>query len=648
MAPKISTIIGGLRIALQALAEKMGVVLRIEGDMAYTDGETIVIPTLPADDREAATLARGYVDHEAAHIAHTDFSIVVTQWTNIIEDVRIEKEQGKRYPGCAVNLKNLTALLETKGKFRGSPEQPLSMLMSWACCRARSDVLDQPLGEIALDAEEFCRNAFGGLFCDQFALLIDRIGACESTADSEQLAKEIEKLINNPPDPPPPNPQEQKGDVGDNSGKDHEPGDGSSGREENCIGSDNDRDTIRSDQDEDETKSGTYKDAAESEQDKDGAESDLNGFESKSAQERGSNDPGEGGSVLSNQDNNDDGRCEKQAEAGDGSAQSGTGKPGDADHIPDHSATGRQKENLRKLKDADADESARDLDLSRIVSELLDREHEEADVDGTLEEVPETFLNVDGGGTGAGDRELIECNMGLDEARRKTSRMRAQLAGLLQAARLKPAFAKKVGHRIDVRSVHLIACRTPDSRVFASRREKVDENTAIVLLIDRSGSMDDNDKIRVARQAAFVTSEALELLRGVACVVGAFPWGDRVVELKSFGDKPRASRFSIGPSGGTPMAEALMWAGMLLTHRPETRRIVIAMTDGQPDDNEKTKKAVERLTSCGIEVYGIGILDSCIDNWLSDTSKVIRRIEELPAALIGLLKEALVTRRKAA
>ena len=224
MAPKISTIIGGLRIALQALAEKMGVVLRIEGDMAYTDGETIVIPTLPADDREAATLARGYVDHEAAHIAHTDFSIAVTQWTNIIEDVRIEKEQGKRYPGCAVNLKNLTALLETKGKFRGTPEQPLSMLMSWACCRSRSDVLDQPLGEIALDAEEFCRNAFGGLFCDQFALLIARIGACESTADSEQLAKEIEELINNPPDPPPPNPQEQKGAGGDNSGKDHEAG----------------------------------------------------------------------------------------------------------------------------------------------------------------------------------------------------------------------------------------------------------------------------------------------------------------------------------------------------------------------------------------------------------------------------------------
>ena len=169
-----------------------------------------------------------------------------------------------------------------------------------------------------------------------------------------------------------------------------------------------DRETTRSDQDGDETKSAKDKDAAESGQDKDGAESDLDENDSQSAQERGSNDPGEGGSVPSNQDDNDDGRCENQAEAGEGSTPSGTGKHGDAGPTTDHSATGRQKENLRKLKDADIDESARDLDLGRIVSELLDREHEEADVDGTLEEVPETFLNVDGGGTGAGDRELIE------------------------------------------------------------------------------------------------------------------------------------------------------------------------------------------------------------------------------------------------
>ena len=90
-----------------------------------------------------------------------------------------------------------------------------------------------------------------------------------------------------------------------------------------------------------------------------------------------------------------------------------------------------------------------------------------------------------------------------------------------------------------------------------------------------------------------------------------------------------------------------MWAGMLLTHRPERRKIVIPMTDGQPDDIEKTRRAVVRLRSCGIEVYGIGILDSSILNWLKESS-VIKQIEELPAALISLLKEALITKRKVA
>ena len=52
MPPKISTLIGGLRIALQALGAKMGVTLRIEGDQAYTNGTEIIIPTLPPRSEE--------------------------------------------------------------------------------------------------------------------------------------------------------------------------------------------------------------------------------------------------------------------------------------------------------------------------------------------------------------------------------------------------------------------------------------------------------------------------------------------------------------------------------------------------------------------------------------------------------------------
>ncbi|MBJ6726386.1 hypothetical protein [Geomesophilobacter sediminis] len=563
MAPKISTVIGGLRIALQALASKMGVTLHIEGDQAYTNGNIIVIPTLPADDHEAAILARGYVDHEAAHVALTDFSIEMPPWTNIIEDVRIEKEQGEIYPGCAANLKTLAALLARKGRFRGTRAQPLSMLMSWACCRARTDVLGQPLGKIAKKAEDFCRKALGNPFCDLFAALVDRIGSCRSTADSDRLAKEIEALINNPPDPPPTAPPRQgnrQKDEKDDGGKSTQSGNGPSA---------------------------TKSDAPESDEDK--------------------------------------------------------GAAGGSDPLSD-----RQKNNLKKLKGADAAEASQGVDLGQMVSAMLGREHEEAARNGTLEDIPDTsHFNV-GAGSGPGDQKMVEGDMGLDEARRKTSRLRAQLAGLLQAVRMKQAYPKRVGFRIDGRSVHLIGCWTPDTRVFASRRIKDDDNTAIVLLTDRSGSMKDNNKIRVALQGAFVTAEALELLPGVTCAVGAFPWGRDIVQLKAFGAKPRAGRFNVGASGGTPMAEALLWSGMLLTHRQETRKIVIAMTDGAPDDYEKTERAVVRLRACGIEVYGIGILDSWIESWLKETSSVIRQIDDLPAALIGLLKEALITRRKAA
>ena len=305
--------------------------------------------------------------------------------------------------------------------------------------------------------------------------------------------------------------------------------------------------------------------------------------------------------------------------------------------------TESQQNNVQKLPSEDVDAATQKMDLGRIVAQMLGREHHKGAVTGALEVIPETHYPGTVAGSGAGDQKRIEGEMGFDLARRKSSRMRSQLAGLLQAVRLQPCGARRTGHHIDSRSVYRVACRTPDTRIFAARQDKQDENTAIVLLTDRSGSMTP-EKLSVALQATFVTAEALELLPGVTCSAGAFPWGRELVELKAFGAKPRAGYFNIGARGGPPLAEALLWAGMLLTHRQEERKIVIVMTDGQPDAVDATQKAVTRLSYRGIEVYGIGILDTSITGWLKESS-VIKQIDELPAALISLLKEALVTRR---
>jgi hypothetical protein len=575
---KITTVIGGLRIALQSLADKLGVTLAVGGSEACTNGSVITLPDLPPGDEEAALLARGYIDHETGHVRHTDFGIPVRPWLNLIEDVRIEREQCWAFPGCAVNLRQLASHLKGQGHFRGTPKNPLSLLMSWACCRGRSVVLGQPLGEIADQMEKASRTLFGALFCDAFANLVAEIGACQSTTDCDALARRIEELIRNPPEPPQQAQEEGEEDLGDAFSEPH-------------------------------ASSGSDADGDDGERDSD-------------------SDPG----TTGNQPGSSPDREEEVSAKGAG--QNGGVPP-----------TPKQQQALQRAASADAEDAAKAVNVGNILKEALGIEHRQAAQAGALEPIPDTHHHH--GATSGCDEERAEQLLGLDQARRLTAQMRARLAGHLQAVRLRRSHPKQVGHRIDCEAVHRIACATPDTRYFCSRRLRQDENTAVVILGDRSGSMY-GEKMSVAIKSAFVSAEALELLPGVTCAVGFFPWGStQVAQLKGFGEKPRGSRFAISASGGTPLAEALLWAGMTLSPRKEPRKIIVFMTDGQPDDCQKARQAVERLSGCGIETYGIGILDKSLLQWLPEGARAIDRIEELPKALVDVLKEALVERRRA-
>lgn len=66
---KIRDIMASLPLVASALGDKYGVTVNIGGNQAYTDGKNINLPTLPLDcDTELLTLARSFLDHEAAHI----------------------------------------------------------------------------------------------------------------------------------------------------------------------------------------------------------------------------------------------------------------------------------------------------------------------------------------------------------------------------------------------------------------------------------------------------------------------------------------------------------------------------------------------------------------------------------------------------
>ena len=102
-----------LPLLADILGRAYGITVEIGGSDAYTTGRIIRLPSLPAtSDATFLGLVRGYIDHEAAHVRHTDFSALAladmtplekTIW-NIFEDWRVEKAMAVIYPGCRRNF----------------------------------------------------------------------------------------------------------------------------------------------------------------------------------------------------------------------------------------------------------------------------------------------------------------------------------------------------------------------------------------------------------------------------------------------------------------------------------------------------------------------------------------------------------------
>ena len=102
-------IMSSLPLVASVLGDKYGVQVTVGGNKACTDRNNIILPTLPLDcSSELLNLARGFVDHEASHIRHTDFKLLQeanltpTQkylW-NSLEDWRCENALAAIFPGC--------------------------------------------------------------------------------------------------------------------------------------------------------------------------------------------------------------------------------------------------------------------------------------------------------------------------------------------------------------------------------------------------------------------------------------------------------------------------------------------------------------------------------------------------------------------
>ncbi len=147
------------------------------------------------------------------------------------------------------------------------------------------------------------------------------------------------------------------------------------------------------------------------------------------------------------------------------------------------------------------------------------------------------------------------------------------------------------------------------------------------------------NRINIASDTMLCSAVALTGIPGVKVAAGTFPG---LYPILKFDENPLAntSRFGLPCFGSTPMAEGLRWATSVLSRRLEARKILLVMTDGEPDNAVTASTAIEAAKAIGIEVMAIGINHSGVKTLFTD-SVVITDLPELPRAMIAMLGNTL-------
>ncbi len=235
----------------------------------------------------------------------------------------------------------------------------------------------------------------------------------------------------------------------------------------------------------------------------------------------------------------------------------------------------------------------------------------------------------------------------IQEARQACNALRSRLGGLLQTKVLARAAGGRRG-RLDTGQLHRLAVSDP--RVFRIKAERVGIDTAVHILLDCSGSM--VRRIHLACQACYAVASALEASR-INIAVTAFPGTQTpegsystIAPVIRHGQKVTPN-LDLSPAGGTPMGEALWWVMQEMLPLAEKRKLVLIVTDGDPDSVDCAIQAIEQGRRAGFEIYGIGITSQAIVGLLPGRSVVVNAMPELAPAMFTLLENAILIRREA-
>lgn len=595
------------------LGKDAGIRVTVSGDGSYcsTDGKHINIARMPATP-VGVMLMTGLVFHEVGHKNYTvggKPAGLLGDMTNIVEDVRIEGKSIEDRPGTRFNFDAVTTYYAKKGLLE--PQNLNHALLGKAMAYGRGRVLQQAA---ILPLEDTCNemmdDAFGSDFIADVEKILKGIPKLKTTKDSQKMAEELIDLLiqqKNPPQPqqPPQQPQQQQG-----QGQNQDQNQGQGASQDQADG-----------EEDDQGQQGAGQGGGSGQ----GTEEDENGQAGGKGQQDDQEDGDQegqdaSGSKSDNQQQDDQGQdADGNADQCAGSGGNGAGKGGGNRPTP---------EEIEKM----LQQSTGYGDLTEMILE---------DLNAIAKNTPNRIK--------AGIPELpiigkmISRYGKLDEveAISTSSRMRARMMGLLEAKKRCPKAFGTSGRKLA--TGRLVRMSTGDPKIFKKKTESVAINTAALILLDESGSMD--TRYHIANPACFALHNTLYGLKGVAvCSMefsGKSSGQPEVNVLVDFGKKPLSESFNHHPFDGTPTDQAIWAARAMLLQRPEPRKIMLILTDGCPCDGPATQAATARVIKDGIEVAAIGIQHDAVKHYWKN-NRVINNLQELPAAMFGVMEDLLM------
>ncbi|ENM5747441.1 VWA domain-containing protein [Vibrio mimicus] len=534
-----------LPIVAAAYGEKFGVKVFVQGQDAFTDGERIVIPEANPDDPHYQQIAWGYLAHEAAHIRHTNFDMVQKASSkpirkallNIIEDVRIENELAKDYPGTRRSISQVIEYMVDTQQM-GVPEQlePASNLQTWLLFRLRCHFLGQKaLTPLYQAVDERVRQLFPAAAMSRLSAMLTAVPSLASTGEVLKLVDAIVAMLEE---------------------------------------------------------------------------------ESRPTQDESDADSG-------NDSNNS---SDSQTPETDPSAMGDVAETGYSDNSD-------QADNLRQALEGSAAQFERDTfaQVAEVLSEQA--EGHQGVTPLSLPQAEQAML---------GDEAILTLSAS------ESAQIRARLRGMVQSSQDNRNHAKR--HGLRVATHRLAASQAGESRLFIQRQPRIAPNAAVHLLVDISGSMgkpigEGNRKyFHVANEAALALSMALEGIPGVVPAVSYFPGIHQEVSialLPKQSVRHRAACFDQKPRGCTPMAQAMWFAANSLLAQKQKRKLMIVLTDGDPDDWAATHDIVDRCRRSGFELLGIGIQTRSVEKFFPQ-SIVINDVKDLKRELFEVTQQRLI------